>query len=735
MPTSLVYRFFLLILPPLLWIYGTKFTFYNFHYIKSISLFIILFSEWLLLLSILYQLLSRAFLPKILEFETDEIFTKNMIVLLGRITTQLPLLLAGYTLYKILIRFLSDESIRKTLFDFKLSHYDMKKSNKEFSYTMNIVKDIKTGRPITVTAKDRFLHTLVDGTSGTGKTSSTILPAVKDDLNLHCKTEDIQKELLKTMESEGKIVLVQNSGTFSINNFIPTVKTEEMTPEEIDCRLEEIKAELEKIRLTYPVCGLTVLAPDDSLADDVCRLCDVRSIPYNRIDPTRDRNGNIKKHSIGMNPFYLPQHIDPERKDQMIVKKAVIFSDVMQAITDLKGKADSYFSGLNRQMIANIAILVMMTVPILKRRQASPADLQELINNFDLLKEPVDTLEDLDEGRNQYTFIIQYIREDLLGKGRTKMEDQSRGTRNIINEFLLMPDNKKIFCSQNSIDFDRALENGEVTICNYNLAAGDTDALAFGLFFLLSFNNAVLSRPGTEHTRISHFFYVDELPVLIHPSLEKNFSLFRKFRVAMFVAIQTLDQFEKNEITKYLKGVILGCAHLIVFGRSSLSDMEIFSSFAGVRDYLDIQKTTSETALSGEDPKLSYSSREILTQKNAIEEIDIRMKDFQEVTFFTIKDGRPLPAVHGRVEFLKPADWKELSRLPVTFTENKPEHFHLDQSKYGKRTSGCAFEVLRFDARLLFLHKPYCRPSASLHCLHLFNITPFSCHTEVLTYK
>ena len=70
----------------------------------------------------------------------------------------------------------------------------------------------------------------------------------------------------------------------------------------------------------------------------------------------------------------------------------------------------------------------------------------------------------------------------------------------------------------------------------------------------LPFNNAVLSRPGTEDTRIPHFFYVDELPVLIHPSLEKNFSLFRKYRVSMMVAIQTLDQMEKNEITKYLKG-------------------------------------------------------------------------------------------------------------------------------------------------------------------------------------
>ena len=249
------------------------------------------------------------------------------------------------------------------------------------------------------------------------------------------------------------------------------------------------------------------------------------------------------------------------------------------------------------------------------------------------------------------------------------MEDQSRGTRNIINEFLLMPANREIFCSQQSIDFDRALANGEVTVCNYNLASGDTDAVAFGLFFLLSFNNAVLSRPGNENTRIPHFFYVDELPVLIHPSLEKNFSLFRKFRVSMMVAIQTLDQMEKNEITKYLKGVILGCAHIIVFGRSSLSDMEIFSSLAGVRDVTEVQTSTTETALSDNDPHFSYSSREMTTQKNTIEEIDIRMKDFQEVTFFTTRAGRPLPALAGIVDFLKPSDWERKKRSPVSFIQ------------------------------------------------------------------
>ena len=66
-------------------------------------------------------------------------------------------------------------------------------------------------------------------------------------------------------------------------------------------------------------------------------------------------------------------------------------------------------------MIANLAILVMATVPVLRNRQATPADLQELINNFNLLAEYVDKLQELDQSRKQYTFIVQYIREDLLG--------------------------------------------------------------------------------------------------------------------------------------------------------------------------------------------------------------------------------------------------------------------------------------------------------------------------------
>ena len=654
-PLHPVYLVFWIVAPILLYLYGTKYSFYNFHQIKLLCLGSILSSVFLILLSLIYCGLSRIFLPAILRLPVDEAFTKNMVLLLGRIVTQLPLIPIGLLLSKGVFFALRDPACRKKVLAYKITHSIEPESQKknEISYNMNIVRDINTGKNITIYAKDRFLHTLIDGTSGTGKTSSTILPAIRDDLNMRCKAEDMQKFHVKQLESAGLIAYSPpaNTRSFSVNDCIPIVKQpESISPADIDHKLKDIQAELENIRLNYPICGLTVLAPDDSLTDDVCRLCDVRGIPYNRIDAVRDTDGKHKKNTIGLNPFYIPTHMEDEAKNQMIVKRAVIFSDVMQAITDLKGKADSYFTGLNRQMIANLAILVMATVPILRKRQATPTDLQAIINNFNLLTEYVDKLEELDQSTKQYAFIIQYIREDLLGKGRDKMEDQSRGTRNIINEFLLMP---------------------------------DTDAVAFGLFFLLSFNNAVLSRPGTEFTRVPHFFYVDELPVLIHPSLEKNFSLFRKFRVAMTVAIQTLDQMEKNEITKYLKGVILGCAHIIVFGRSSLSDMEIFSALAGVHDVAEVQQSTTETAITDSSPHYSFSSREMITQKNFLEEIDIRMKDFQEVTFFTTRNGRPLPALQGIVEFLKPTDWENIKRnniafYPVTVNTDSPIPDDLD---------------------------------------------------------
>ena len=55
-----------------------------------------------------------------------------------------------------------------------------------------------------------------------------------------------------------------------------------------------------------------------------------------------------------------------------------------------------------------------------------------------------------------------------------------------------------------------------------------------------------------------------------------------------------------------------------------------------------------------------------MTQKNIVEEIDIRMRDFQEITFFTTQNGRPLSPYHAKVDFLKPYDWEPAAASDFT---------------------------------------------------------------------
>ena len=272
MPLHPAYVLAWCIAPPVLYLWSTKYSEYSYRNIKSFCLAAVLVSDYVTILSLAFFLLSRLFLPKILSLPVDEAFTKGMVILLGRLATQLPLVPLGILLAKAVFLPLRDERIREGILAYKITHSTPpeQKTHSGIAYNMNIVKDAGTGKPVTVYAKDRFLHTLVDGTSGTGKTSSTILPAIRDDLDMRCRAEDIQKERISFMEKEGRISYAPPDGArgFSINDCIPIVRgTAKKTNEEMDRQLSEIRQELERIRIGTPVCGITVLAPDDSLTD------------------------------------------------------------------------------------------------------------------------------------------------------------------------------------------------------------------------------------------------------------------------------------------------------------------------------------------------------------------------------------------------------------------------------------------------------------------------------------
>lgn len=160
-----VYTLFWCIAPVLLYLWGTAYSFYNYRHTKYCCLVAVLSSEYLMILSFAFYALSRIFLPGILSLPVDEAFTKGMVVLLGRLATQLPLVLSGVLLAKAVFLPLKDETIQKKIMEYKITHSTSpdRNSPSDIAYNMNIVKDIHSGKNITVYAKDRYLHTLVDG--------------------------------------------------------------------------------------------------------------------------------------------------------------------------------------------------------------------------------------------------------------------------------------------------------------------------------------------------------------------------------------------------------------------------------------------------------------------------------------------------------------------------------------------------------------------------------------------
>lgn len=603
-----------------------------------------------------------ALVPLFLDIPLNGEITMEMVLFLTRLVLVIGSM--GPVLF-FSMKFMSmtgQDEVREIILKIRIrQECDMRK-NKRFLYDMNFIKRLDDGRPVIIKEEDRFLHTDLDGTTGTGKTSGCIITSAADDLDQKKYNEEyLKKQMLKMLKKE-EVRITERFGDeeFSLAYFEPT---------------ERGVGKFARLEKKVKNAGITLIAPNASLADEIYELAVARGFRVNRVDPALDETGRHKPGFVGFNPLYISPRFSPLQRTIEIVNKARTFADVIQALYEMNGTKDAYFTSLNSNLTSSISILVMLTYPAMHNgRQPKLTDIQDVVNNFRNAAPYADELQRMTEdnsisdrergfSKNTFRFILDLVKTDLCGSGADRISEQARGLRTQISDFLMNPLYKEILCSDKSVDMDSMLANGEITVVNYALELGRSDATAFGLFFALNFNHAVIRRPAKG--RIPHFYYIDEFPVLLHPSLEQCFTLFRQYRVAMTIAIQTLDQMNRSESTKYLKGVLLGnCAHQIVFGRVSPAEMEYYEKLGGKRKEIVEQRTVSETALSLEDTGMSFSVRSMPTEAANIEGSHMRHLAFQEVTVFTVNEGSVVEAFYGKVDFLKKS--KRLKRKRYT---------------------------------------------------------------------
>ena len=189
-----------------------------------------------------------------------------------------------------------------------------------------------------------------------------------------------------------------------------------------------------------------------------------------------------------------------------------------------------------------------------------------------------------EELSKKFNILLTYFKKNFYKESTYRQDTEkyvSSATTQLDN-LLRYPGIRNILCKRtDNLNFDSALANGEFTLlCTRRGDLGAAAHTAFGLFFLLSMQYAVLRRPGIESTRIPHFLYIDEFSDFISDSTEPIFTLYRKYRVGSVISVQNLDQLNAKN-NKYRKTIIANCAHKVVFGNNVPEDNDWWSKELG----------------------------------------------------------------------------------------------------------------------------------------------------------
>lgn len=653
--------FFFLVAPMCVWLIQTNIEQLNFNYMKyglflvNISLIILKFASFAY--TIVYRFIIPDlvyWVPMIAEKEGRDDVTSSMIISFGYLS-----LLIGTMLVVAFAIWIADSMIRevwtfKEISDFKLRHA-IQFDYAPYKYNIKIVRDNNTGIRFKINEKDRYLHTNVAGSTGTGKTSMIYLVMIFIDLLQRKKNEKKAKKIIIKMIENKQLYINMpfEDKSFCYEYFTPNPGYEK---------------KFEKIKHKYRLMGVTFVAPDNDSTDLVCKMAELLKMDYSRIDPQPNDDGTYKNNTRGFNILKLPKKIADWALPIAIAKKATLLADVMQMNFEQSGKSDPYFSSVNRIATTTLAFLLMLTYDRVHKNGSPHIGLvQDLLNDFTKIEKYHRELRNIIKETGKYHALSDVITTYFVNN--LKFKEHCSGLIAQFNNLLMNDLLREILCTTHSVDLDEALATSKITVVNTGLGPlGKVNSTSFGQFFMNSLVDSVTRRPGNEDTRSPHALFIDEFPLIVNEELEQMFTLFRKYRVMAHVAVQNLAQFKNN--MEYLKNVVISnCGHHFVFGRAAREDMEIYSDIAGHTMTEIVQKTISNSPMFNESGSSSTSYRTTPNLELNQEKADIRFKDFKELLLLTTKGNRPLPGRVVRSNFNKRSAYMKRPVYYVNWSE------------------------------------------------------------------
>ncbi len=440
-----------------------------------------------------------------------------------------------------------------------------------YSYEISWGTDYETGTAAKICEARRFEPTMVCGVSGSGKTSLIFEPMIAHDIKQKYFFKEASKELGYTALKTGLASLnCPYDNTYINSNFSLDMLTIKEGKEKL-YKAYMHKMLLNENSLTYRNLGITSISPDYETISHMMDVADNFNVHYTLIDPANQK-------SIGINPF---AYGSPE-------EVAIVISTILANMyfTQHPTHDEAYRQNEAAQAVENLSILLSEMYPRLHDGQlANIEDILDMLNDFELIRKLCDKVKEYPDLVTKYKLQLNYFSKyfSLDSEFIHETEESVHAAITQLDSLLRISGLRNILCNRNNnINFDDALANGEIIfVCTRRGDLGPVLHKAFGLFFLLSMQYAVLKRPGNENTRIPNFLYIDEFADFACKNTMPLFTMYRKYRVGTVISIQNLDQLRVSENS--LQTISANCISKIVFGNNSPEDNEWWSKEMGHR--------------------------------------------------------------------------------------------------------------------------------------------------------
>lgn len=566
-------------------------------------------------------------------------------------------LVTFYKVIKWLIFTINDtKDIRDSIFDYGgISLSSDKEAHGVYTCEIKVCVDSENGEDVCIPESKRYESFLVVGVSGSGKTTMVYEPMLARDIERKSFFKEISKEMGFTALKTGLATIncpYDNdyiNENFSLNMLVPNSN-----------KLDTFKNYMKKMilsssgdRIVYRNMGITYISDEHESVEKIEKVANNFHIPVNIIDPNRS-------DSPGLNPFVYQ---DP-------IKTGLAVSSVLKGLF-LHSRPDlelAYRENEAVQIMENLAILLKEIYPL--EHEGLLPNLEDMLNmltDFSLVVESVEKMKQIPALAEKYRILIRYFENNFYPEASNLLNTKKSVTTasSEIDNLLRYPGVKTILCNRsNNLDYERALADGQVTlVCTRRGDLGETAHKAFGLFFILLMQQAILSRPGNNNSRIPHFLYIDDFPTYICKATEPIYTLYRKYNVATVLDSQNLTQL-KGDLSSdargdYYKDLILSnTVNKFIFGNALPEDVQWWET-----ELQDKREWTFNNTYNADkteyDPKKGNIEFKWKPNYKAGKIMSLKGKQ----VLYKIKDTKGKSAVNkGKVDFME-AKYKEVQKV------------------------------------------------------------------------